>query len=110
MFLTQPASTLSFQIYSVDSSRQNKLLKELHVAAQDFDAIKNHPTMFKSNSENYQLTWDAWIFSDNSTDFDGISERDYSELNLPFFNEDEDEENYFVSSKGPQKESGSPTC
>lgn len=39
--------------------------------------------MLKSEEDGFELIWDTWIFSENSEDLNSLTDRDYSELDLP---------------------------
>ena len=47
--------------------------------------------MFKTSSEKFELAWDGWVFTENSESLDEYTDRDYSELDVPFENEEWDE-------------------
>ena len=44
--------------------------------------------MFKTGSDDFELAWDGWIFTEDSEDLDEFTNRDYSELDFPFENEE----------------------
>ena len=59
----------------------------LKVGNTDLIALMRRPTTFKIKQQGYELTFDSWIFTQNSSENDTISQRDYSELDIPFKNQ-----------------------
>jgi len=53
------------------------------------NSITKRISAFKTISEGYELVWESWIFSENSSDLNLESDQDYSELDLPFENMDD---------------------
>ena len=47
--------------------------------------------MFKTASEDYELAWDGWIFTEDSARLEEYTDRDYSELEVPLENEELDD-------------------
>lgn len=85
IFISCLTKHLSFNIYEVEGPGNKKLLISLTVPQEEFSLISQKPIMFKTEKQGFLLTWDSWLFSEEDEP-DTETDRDYSELNIPFEN------------------------
>ena len=45
--------------------------------------------MFVTKKNGFELVWESWIFSEESLDQSFVTDRNYSELDIPFENKEE---------------------
>ena len=60
-------------------------------AGENSCSVHFQEPMFKTASENFELTWDGWIFTEDSASLEEYTDRDYSELDIPFEYEEWDD-------------------
>lgn len=67
LFISDLATDLCFNLYEVDASNNRKLIKSFAGGVGELKDITKRPTTFRLASDNYELTWDGWLFSENSS-------------------------------------------
>lgn len=84
LFLPPTNEGFTFNLLRIEPDGQTFPLVSLKVDQLELMFLDYRPTTFKIAHEGFELTWDSWLFRENSSELDQFSDRDYSELDLPF--------------------------
>jgi hypothetical protein len=93
LFLSTQPLQLCFNLYQVSDAGHRILLKTLAVGPQHLP-LQAHPQAHRLSEEGFQLDWESWLFREDSEELNEVTEREYSELEFPLFQEEQEEGDY----------------
>lgn len=67
LFLPRTKEPITFNIFRIEDDGRRFLQKTLKVDPVELALIDHRPVTFTTSSEGYELSWDCWLFRENSS-------------------------------------------